>query len=285
MSDFSQRFGYVNPALDLKEEEMPDTLRSGLWDAISLTYFEHNAEYNIYGRQQRLTDHFSQLSNAIWFHFFRRSIDTIDSDAKAIVVQIRKFFFSADFFRIYDFLEFLAETEIDHFRFNGGGDEFAVFCNRLLERERAAFRFAGKTLVKITDQNELQSVQDAMSEDIPSAVRQHIRRAAELYSQRPSPDYRNSIKESISAVEAAVAFVTETKRGGGISTPLKKAVDKLIVHPALRDGFEKLYAYTSDAEGIRHALMGDSNLSQADTRYMLVSCSAFSNYLIALRSM
>lgn len=284
MSSFSERFGYAPPKGDLSEEEMPETLRNGLWDAISLTFFRYNADYDIIGHQERLTSHFRDLTNALWFNFFREPIDTRNPDAKKALWQIRNHFFLAEFFVVYDLLEFLASCEIDHFRFNGGGAEFAKFCNSILERERAAFRFAGVTLVKVTNEYELDSVEDAMSDDTPTAIRQHIRRAAELYSQRPTPDYRNSIKESISAVEAAVAYVTESRKAGGISVPLKKAVDKFVVHPALRDGFEKLYAYTSDAEGIRHAILSESSLTQADARYMLVSCSAFSNYLVALKA-
>ncbi len=104
-----------------------------------------------------------------------------------------------------------------------------------------------------------------------------------MYGQRPSPDYRNSIKEAVPAVEAAVSFVTGGKPDG-VSRPLRKVFEQFPVHPALRDGFEKLYAYTSDAEGIRHALMQESNLTQEDARYMLVSCSAFANYLLALKT-
>ncbi|MCF8484518.1 MAG: hypothetical protein K9G71_04845 [Rhodobacteraceae bacterium] len=284
MTSFSSRFGYAKPSFDLREDEMPEPLRNGLWDAVSLTYFQDIAEYDIIGRQVRLTTQFEELTEIIWFHFFRKPTDTRDREAKAIISFIRKFFFGSNFFSVYDFIEFLAQSEIDHFRFKGGGEDFARFCNRVLERERAAFRFAGTTLVKITDENQLESVEQAMGDDSPAAVREHIKRAAELYSQRPSPDYRNSIKESISAVEAAVAFVTDSKKVGGISTPLRKAVDKVVVHPALRDGFEKLYAYTSDADGIRHALLNDNTLTQADARYMLVSCSAFANYLMALKS-
>jgi hypothetical protein len=42
-----------------------------------------------------------------------------------------------------------------------------------------------------------------------------------------------------------------------------------------------MYGYTSDAQGIRHALMDEPNLSFEDAKFMLVSCSAFVNYLIA----
>ena len=79
-----------------------------------------------------------------------------------------------------------------------------------------------------------------------------------------------------------------------ITTTLAKAketrvvAEKLIthgkkgtLHPALEKSFSSMYGYTSDADGIRHALMDDDNLTNADARFMLISCSAFINYVIA----
>lgn len=56
------------------------------------------------------------------------------------------------------------------------------------------------------------------------------------------------------------------------------------LHGALRLAFEKLYGYASDANGIRHALMEESNLEQEDAVFMLVACSAFVSYVIAKQS-
>ncbi len=39
------------------------------------------------------------------------------------------------------------------------------------------------------------------------------------------------------------------------------------------------YGYTSQADGIWHALMGEANITQADARYFLMTCSAFVNLL------
>ena len=59
---------------------------------------------------------------------------------------------------------------------------------------------------------------------------------------------------------------------------LKLLKDK--IHPALKSAFEKLYGYTSDANGIRHANgLGEGNLTFEEAKYMLISCSAFVNYL------
>ena len=53
------------------------------------------------------------------------------------------------------------------------------------------------------------------------------------------------------------------------------------LHGALKKGFSSLYGYTSDADGIRHALLDESTTNFEDAKFMLVACSGFINYLIA----
>ena len=55
---------------------------------------------------------------------------------------------------------------------------------------------------------------------------------------------------------------------------------KVKLHPKLQEGFKALYGYTSDTHGIRHALKDDATPDAEDAKFMLVSCSAFVNYLV-----
>ena len=69
-----------------------------------------------------------------------------------------------------------------------------------------------------------------------------------------------------------------------MGSALKKLEGSGIVIPnLLKTAFEKLYAYTNQPDsGIRHALMdadGDYLPGQEEALFMLVSCSAFLNYL------
>ena len=104
---------------------------------------------------------------------------------------------------------------------------------------------------------------------------------ARLMSDRKSPDYRNSIKESISAVEAICRLITNHKKVtlGQCLKEMEGA--KVMLHGALKKAFSNLYGYTSSAAGIRHALMDEPRLSFEDAKFMLVSCSAFINYLVS----
>ncbi len=62
---------------------------------------------------------------------------------------------------------------------------------------------------------------------------------------------------------------------------LKILEENVGLHPALKKAFNNLYGYTSDAKGIRHALLEEAELYPEDAKFMLVSCSAFVNYLVS----
>jgi hypothetical protein len=112
-----------------------------------------------------------------------------------------------------------------------------------------------------------------------ASVAVHVRTALELYSKKPQADYRNSIKESISAVESAAKIITALPNA--TLAQATKAIDQRhSLHASFKKGILQLYGYTSDEGGIRHSLTEATNIDEADARYMLVSCSAFANYLI-----
>ena len=54
------------------------------------------------------------------------------------------------------------------------------------------------------------------------------------------------------------------------------------LHSALKKSFSALYGYTSDEGGIRHALTeNDREVDFHEAKFLLVTCSAFINYLIS----
>ena len=112
-------------------------------------------------------------------------------------------------------------------------------------------------------------------------MREHIRSAVSLLSERKKPNYRNSIKESISAVESVCRLI-----GGGktLGDALKGIRDKIGLHPALEKGFSALYGYTSDKGGIRHALLRNHRSIPQTRGSCWWHCSAFVNFVIAKAS-
>ena len=104
----------------------------------------------------------------------------------------------------------------------------------------------------------------------------------QFYSDRENPDYENSIKEAISAVESVCCIITGMSGAQAtLGNALKHLEDSgLSLHGALKSAFEKMYGYASDTDGIRHGGIDFKNAPAEDAKYMLISCSAFINYLI-----
>lgn len=155
--------------------------------------------------------------------------------------------------------------------------------NVLFEKECVGYRFINGIIVKITDPVEISAIEET-TQNITDPINEHINKALVLMSNQKNPDYENSIKESISAVEAMCNRILGIE--GSLGAALKRLSDNGIdIHPALKQAFEKLYGYTSDASGIRHAGKLDGPKSTfEEAKYMVVACSAFVNYLNGLES-
>ena len=158
------------------------------------------------------------------------------------------------------------------------------YVNVYFEREYVGYRFVDGIIVPISDEYELESIKECLN-SVYQPVYDHISKANRLLADRESPDYENSIKESISAVEALCEIVTGIKgKEATLGNMLKKLEDKGVeIHKGLKTAFNILYGYTSDANGIRHAGdIGGPASTFEEAKFMLVSCCAFVNYLTAM---
>lgn len=113
-----------------------------------------------------------------------------------------------------------------------------------------------------------------------SGILVHLNSAIELLSKKPvsDSDCRLSIKESISMVEVIPRIIEPTENTLG--SALKRLDKNQKINPNLKAGFKKLYVYSNDKNGIRHALMNEQIINPEDAKFFLIACSAFTNYLI-----
>jgi hypothetical protein len=218
------------------------------------------------------------LVRRLWRDHFKKPIDTLKDSWGDIPSQIRRYFFKCKWNKVYDFIEFVANNYPDQYV----NSEFMTRFNSFLKRELSAYRFVGGKITQTTSEEEITEIEEALA-DAPKPVNIHLKTALDFLANRKSPEYRNSIKESISAVEAICKLITDDPKAT-LDQALKQIEQRVWLHPALKKAFSNLYGYTSDAEGIRHALMDEPNLGFEDAKFMLVSCSAFINYLITKSS-
>ncbi|TGV05789.1 hypothetical protein E4695_15275 [Alcaligenaceae bacterium 429] len=220
------------------------------------------------------------LYGAIWFRVLKRPLDSMPSFDPAMrnstYQTIREVILNGQWFDSLDLVEFIAQNIPENWKANT-----INLCNSVFEGENAAYRFINSELTEITDAAEIESIAEAL--DSPkTTINTHFANALSLLSDRKSPDYRNSIKESISAVES-LCKVISGKQNGTLGECLKVIQNSHPMHKAFQAALNSLYGYTSDEGGIRHALTEDSSPpTYADAKFMLVSCTAFVNYLLTI---
>lgn len=268
MKSFSQRKGLKPTSEIIQSDSMNFDLRNSIWNALDIALWSSDGYlWKNYGEPD-----IKLLSKALWLNYFKKPLDLRPDTGHRILADLRKHFFACEWFEAYDFLEFILTY------YQESKPRFANFVNIMLERELSAFRFVSGHLTDITDAQELSMLDDALKDSKFAGVTAHLQRGLELYVDRENPDYRNSIKESISAVESMARIVAENPKAT-LGDALKAIEKRGTLHSALKDGFTKLYGYTSDEGGIRHAMLDEPNLSAADARYFLLSCTSFVNYL------
>ncbi|MBO9655224.1 MAG: hypothetical protein J7562_12900 [Agrobacterium tumefaciens] len=278
---FSQRIGKVAIDVPIQIEDISPELRNGIWNGIYICFLK-DADLSRHWKSETL----GIIAHLGHLNFFKLPVDELHEYGDDYIAWLKKWFFGQPWLATYDYVDWLANYGAFWKAWQPGQDRydsavrFRQFINKVLEKENSVYRFVDQHLAEVSNEHEVDEIEKAIKTDgFFSPVSMHISAAVKLMSDRVEPDFRNSIKESISAVESAAKIVT-----GNSSATLGDALKTLgregELHPALRDAFFRLYGWTSDAEGIRHSMLEQSKLDLADARFMLIACSAFSNFLI-----
>ncbi|TLP63646.1 hypothetical protein FEM01_06215 [Pseudomonas mosselii] len=272
--DFSQRMGLAPATKTAQIDSIDRDLKNSLWNVIisyRLNRFTHPAKYD-----KVVGSSLSWFATQTYRDFFKAPLDTVPYKWSDFKKTIREEFFKMSWHRTYSFVEFVVDSSDESEQ-----KRFASAFNLVLEQENSAYRFVSGKLTPITSTDEIDEIESAIvNSDRYAGVRTHLSSALSLLTDRENPDYRNSIKESISAVESlAKKLINDDK--ATLGQALKTLEAKHGLHSSLKSAFMTLYGYTSDAGGIRHALLDSTSTStKADARFMLITCSAFINFAI-----
>lgn len=282
---FSDRYGYTSPRKVLRREYLDSDILNSLCNCFDTLEQDLNkADSNRFPSQRDL---YVQIEEALWCNFlnlFRKDFWPYN-DRHRIVATAYLSDPSHKWFQKLNLIEYslklLKASQDMNPRIAAIKEKFVSNINWQFQRLDYAYRVVDDCIVDLTNEEGIKSIEKAM--DSSSVIKTHISAALHHLAHRPTPDYRNSIKESISAVEVICREITgESTLGKALNNLEKKGV---VIPNMLKASFEKLYNYTNDkTTGIRHALMDDtSNATYDEALFMLVSCSAFVNYLQAKR--
>ncbi|MDP3267651.1 MAG: hypothetical protein Q8M40_01250 [Legionella sp.] len=269
MNNFSIQSGLTERVL--QRNQMNESLKNRLWNIIYST-LETNIIPEISGyNDPEWSKPIFPLIKSLWTSFFL--IDSLPNDPYQYIKKIKIKYFNLTWNETYDLLEFFANHLINK-------KSFIDECNIILKEENSAYRFIGPSITEITSEIEIDSIENSQRTAYWQ-VNEHINKALKFLSDNKAPDFKNSIKESISAVEAIVKIISKSENGtlGVLVTD-----PKLNLPSTIQDAIKKIYGFASNAGGIRHSNKNDKNASptKADALFILTTCSAITNYIIQI---
>lgn len=244
---FSERKGIKHFSDMVQVNSLNERTRNKLYSVISESFDELYVDYN-----GNLKDEFVEYLYKEIFSKTERDIpmwgneynyDEIFNTIYSIIIEY-------DYTDIFTFIEgiiifFDIADRATYHRYNYK-DEYIEAISNVFKVENVNYRIIDGKFTDIIDEEQIKSIEDTLNSPY-KVVSEHYSKAIEqLYSVK---DYANSIKESISTVEAMCQIIN-----GGKET-LGKALNslKIEIHPALKNAYSSIYGYTSDENGTRHA--------------------------------
>lgn len=267
---FAQREGRVPLPESMRLEHVSKKFRQFVWLSIE-SGIKHSIKYG--------SSQIGDIVNSYFFEIHGKFHDEIPNllDCRYFLRQI---IVDKSYHEILTLVEFFLRRANSDFDFD------------LIHQLREAFDKC-QIAYFIQDINELPTIVpritkesgDAAQESIETIDRAgmagastHLRQAAEHIN---AGRFSDSIADSIHAVESVARTINpKAKTLGPALDSLQK--DGLLKHSALKEAFSKLYGYTSDEQGIRHALLDkpspDVDLDEA--MFMFGACASFAAYLV-----
>ena len=269
---FSQAQGYEPLPQPLKLEELSLRARVRIWNALYVTFADLDWEDSIE------EDELAELTFSLHVDFFGGTIDQApdESDYWDYFDDFKDSFFNLRFNKIFDLLTFLMRHEVCPETFISELREVFSDCQLAYVIDTNS----SPTILPASTPEEGQATVDALrvlKEYGLDGARQHLVRASAFINQG---EWARSVHESISAVESVARRIAPGTNT--LSAALNKLRNQgLLEHPALYQGLDKLYGYTSDEQGVRHSLLdqGESNVGQDEAVFMLGACASFASYL------
>ena len=267
---FSERIGVVKPRYEPQVDDIDKVLRNRIWNVVSLEILGRNI-CDQYGYLSPLG---KRISKSLYIDHLVRPHDEAPGSPSKLSSDIKGYIQHFAWEKVYDLVEWITP-------FAPNQKLVESSFNKNFERELSAYRMVNGGIVQIDSKNEIAEVNNAIAvEGKFASASKHLASAVTLLSDRQNPDFPNSIKESISAVEAVAKILTGEEKPT-LGKALKTLEKEGHLHKGLAEAYMKIYGWTCSESGIRHANMDMTNVTLADARYMLVSCSAFVNYLIS----
>jgi hypothetical protein len=267
---FAQAEGAVSIPSQLKTKQISSELRAKLWRTIYVMM--DSAKLHVTSSFYIMGDPWKEIMQSWHVDREHKPYDEFNKKFEKVVEIAKIIIFSKNYISVFDFVQFVL-------RHRKCPKEFKDDVDRVLQDSRAAYRVIDDTILPISDDEEVEVVRKDLA-----AVRgskfvgtyAHLQSASSHLSRG---DFAGTVRESIHAVESACRQLEP--QATTLGPALKKLDERGLVHPSLKDAFLKLYGYSSDEEGVRHALVlkDSATVEESEALFMFSACTAFVGYL------
>ena len=275
---YSQAQGYEAMPGPLKLGELPDDARTGIWNVL-FDHISHSVTrefLDALAGGPRIRGAWGEILRAKHCQFEHRPADDWNPEFSRIRKDLRQYIETQPFNRVFDLIQFVLRQRVCP-------RSFTARMRDLFTQHKLAYAIdlgPPPTIVPAATPEEGNSVVSA-AETLRrvglSGSALHLSKASECLGRG---DWAGRVRESIHAVESVARQVDpEAARTLG---PALASLERLgVLHPALKDAFSKLYGYTSNEQGVRHALLdrSDAQVGQDEAVFMLGACASFASYL------
>ncbi|GAA0543453.1 hypothetical protein FHS83_000387 [Rhizomicrobium palustre] len=269
---FSQRAGLEPIPPQLKLGDVSPQLRRLIHYCVALEIDRGTSSSyeSVYFKQN-----WKRVATDLHVFYFGQLIDSFDYNVRRFHQHLNEIILRASIGKLFDLIEFLV-------RHSGCSAQLKGELAAAFIEARAAYRiFDNQYIVAIGTEEQAaafeRAIADAEAKNATAARKQLIAAGAALRNS----DWAGCVRESIHAVEAmAVRLAPGTTTLGAALRVLEQEGH---LHGGLKSAFSSLYGYSSDEEGIRHALVfsDEAQVDEADGLFMLGACASFVSYLLA----
>lgn len=254
-----------------QKNKMSDELRNMIWNTIYMALKDNlNSDGGGYD-YPKWSNKLKPWVKDIWSTHFNLPLDTIDNDPNNYIDQIKVCFFSLNPDKVYEFTEFFCKKL--------QSKKFENNCNNIFQQQRSAYKFVNCCIIENISEVETDSLNSSLNTSYRE-VNEHMSKALTFLSDKRRPDFHNSIKEAVSAIEALARIITETPNG-----TLGQLVQNsnLNLHTCIQEAIKKVYGFASDEGGIRHSQKVNSkSICYDEALFIVVFSSSLINFVISV---
>lgn len=161
--------------------------------------------------------------------------------------------------------------------------------NLIIAEENLAFQFVDGKFQRrgrAQTQKSIRRMGTVLADPILTNVRRHYNKAREFFDLRPEADAENCIKEAICALEACA----EALSGLPVSLNFSREIKKLQgdgdrqIPATLAESMIRIHAYRGSGQGVAHAALSGSKVSELEAELILNLVASYITYLVDLLS-